>query len=293
MRSKTNRLFFGLLILAIIFHGENAFSAGKPVVYFGITLRAHPIAMYERYQPLMDYLTRNTSYKFELRIGKDYAEVTQLLVEGKTDVASIGDGGLLKAMLTSGVVPIVAPLNEEGRPYYRSCIVVPANSAIRSLQDLKGKNIALGYYHSTTGNLIPRSMLLKQGIHFSDLGSVTNLGHHNEVAWSVLKGKYDAGFVKESTAIYLKNSGLQILSCSDELPSIPLIARHNAPKELVKEITAALVKLDRRNPADRKMMESWSNEYQNGFVPAVAADYWALTTMFKNIPYGCGNGCHK
>lgn len=293
MRSKINGRFAGLLFLAIMFPGANAFAAEKPLAYFGITLRAHPISMYERYQPMMDYLTRNTSYKFELKIGQDYAEVTQFLVEGKTDVASIGDGGLLQAMLTAGVIPIVAPLNEEGRPYYRSCVVLPANTPIRSLQDLKGKNIALGYYHSTTGNLIPRSMLLKQGIPFSDLGTVTNMKHHSEVAWSVLKGKYDAGFVKESTALRLEKNGLQILACSDELPSIPLIARHDAPRKLLKELTAALVKLNRRNPADRKMMENWSSEYQNGFIPAVATDYTDLTTLFKNIPYGCGTGCHK
>jgi phosphonate transport system substrate-binding protein len=293
MRCKINGLLAGLLFLVIILPAANAFAAEKPIVYFGVTLRYDPIAMYERYQPLMDYLTRNTSYKFELKIGQDYAEVTQFLVDGKTDVASIGDGGLLQAMLTAGVVPIVAPLNKEGKPYYRSCVVVPANTDIRSLQDLKGKNIALGYHHSTTGNLVPRRMLLKQGIHFSDLGSVTNMKHHSEVAWSVLKGKYDAGFVKESTALRLEKNGLQILSCSDELPSIPLIARHDAPPKLRKEITAALVKLDRRNPTDRKMMENWSSEYQNGFVPAVAADYSALTTLFKSIPYGCGTGCHK
>lgn len=293
MRRKINELFACLLFLAIIFPIANACAVEKPLVYFGITLRYHPIAMYERYQPLMNYLTRNTSYEFELKIGQDYAEVTQFLVEGKADVASIGDGGLLQAMLTAGVVPIVAPLNKEGRPYYRSCIVVPPNTAIRSLQDLKGKNIALGYYHSTTGNLIPRRMLLQQGISFSDLGSVTNMKNHSEVAWSVLKGKYDAGFVKESTALRLGENGLQILACSDELPSIPLIARHDAPQKLIQEITVALLKLDRKNPADRKMMKNWSSECQNGFVPAVATDYTDLTTLFKSIPYGCGTGCHK
>lgn len=293
MRIKFLVMFTGLLLLGTLLHGENASSAEKPVVHFGVSLRYHPITMYERYQPMMDYLTRTTPYNFQLRISRDYKETITFLMNGTTDVASIGDGGLMKAILLSGAVPILKPLNAEGRPYYRSCAIVPADSPIRSLQDLRGKKLAFGYHHSTTGNLIPRVMLLKNGIKLSDLGSVTNLKHHSDVARAVLKGERDAGFVKEPTAIRFRKSGLRVLAYSEELPSIPLIVRPDAPKDLVKAITTALVSLDRGNPEHRKIMEHWDVEYQNGFVPAMAADYRPLTAMFKKVPYGCGNGCHK
>ncbi|PKN12849.1 MAG: phosphonate ABC transporter substrate-binding protein [Deltaproteobacteria bacterium HGW-Deltaproteobacteria-4] len=293
MYRKISARVAGLLLLSLLLPGGTTFSAEKPVVYFGVNLRFQPITMYDHYQPMLDYLTRNTSYKFELKISQDYEETTKFLMEGKIDVASIGDGGQLRAMLLPGVVPIVSPLNEEGKPSYRSCFIVPAKTTIRSLQDLKGKNIALGYHHSTSGNLVPRSMLLKQGIRISDLGSMTNMRHHRDVATSVLKGKYDAGFVKESVANSMKKDGLQILSCSDELLSIPLLARPGLSAQVIKELTSALVKLDHRNPQDRKMMENWDIEYQYGFVPAATIDYAPLTTMYKRIPYGCGSGCHK
>lgn len=293
MRFKVIVIFAALFLLGTLLLEKNAFCADKPLVHFGVGLRYHPITMYERYQPMMDYLTRNTPYKFVLKISRDYKETVQFLADGKTQVASIGDGGLMKALLASGAVPIVKPLNSEGRPYYRSCVIVTTNSPIRSLHDLKGKKMAFGYYHSTSGNMIPCWLLLNKGIKLSELGSVTNLKHHSDVARAVLKGEYDAGFVKEPTAIRFRQKGLRVLAYSNELPSIPLIVGKDAPKELVAAISAALVKLDRRNAEHRKTMESWDIEYQNGFVPATAADYRVLTRMFGNIPYGCGAGCHK
>lgn len=293
MRIKILAFLAVLLLPAIFLPDESCFPAGKPVVYFGASLRFHPIIMYERYQPMMDYLTRNTPYQFELRISSDYKESISFLTEGKTDVSSIGDGGLMMAMVRYGAVPVVKPLNEEGRPCYRCYFVVPANSPIRSLADLKGKKLALGYRHSTTGNLIPRRMLSKNGIKIEDLASVTNLRHHGAVARGVIKGEYDAGAIKEPTFKRYKMYGLRVIATSEEIPSIPLIVRKDAPRELVKAITDALVKLDRNNPEHQKIMKNWDLEYQNGFVPATAADYRDLTRMFKSIPYGCGTGCHK
>jgi len=293
MRIKIISILAGLLLINPVLLGANAFSAEKPLIRFGVSLRFHPITMYERYQPMMDYLTRNTPYKFELKISRDYKETIQFLNQGKTDVASIGDGGVMKAMLLSGAVPVVKPLNESGKPVYRSCAVVAAGSPIRSLQQLKAKKVAFGYHHSTTGNLMPRFLLMSQGIKVSQLESVTNLRHHSDVARAVLKGEYDVGFVKESTAIRFQKKGLRVIACSQELPSIPIIASKDAPRELVAAISAALVKLDRRNPAHRKIMESWDIEYKNGFVPATKADYQLLSDMFQKRPYGCGTGCHK
>lgn len=293
MRIKILPLIAGLLLLAFSLPDQGCLSAEKPVVYFGIGLRYHPIVMYERFQPMMDYLTQNTPYRFELKISRDYMETIKFLEEGKTQVTSIGDGGLMKAMLLHGAVPLVKPLNEEGRPFYRCYFIVRDNAPLHSLSDLKGKRVAFGSRHSTSGNLVPRYMLRKSGVRLEQLGSLTNLKNHSTVIMSVLKGEYDAGAVKSTTAERYENRGLRVLASSEEIPSVPLIVRTDAPRELVQAITAALTKLDRTNPAHRKIMANWDHEYRYGFVPATAADYRDVARMFKSIPLGCGNGCHK
>lgn len=293
MRLKSLMTYAGAFLLASLCLSGNAAAAAKPVVYFGVSLRFHPITIYERYQPMLDYLTRNTPYRFELKIGRDYRETIGFLDEGKADVVSIGDGGLMKAMLLAGGVPVVKPLNASGKPFYRSCLIVPDNSPIRTLADLKGKRLALGYHHSTTGNLIPRDLLLKSGVKLTSLGAIANLRHHSAVARAVLKGEYDAGFVKESTARRFGGQGLRVVYCSAELPSIPLLVRRNAPKGLAAALSAALTRLDHKNPQHRKIMENWDVEYQQGFVPAKVSEYRELIGMFQATKrLGCGTGCH-
>ncbi len=290
--NNTMRLLFSLLLTGLLQTGT-ASAAEKPLVYFGVSLRFHPITLYERYQPMLDYLTRNTPFRFELKVGRDYRETLRFLQEGKTDVVSIGDGGLMKGILLAGGVPFVKPLNTEGKPYYRSCFIVPENSPIRTLKEVRGKRLALGYHHSTAGNLMPRYLLQQNGIKLNSLRSVTNLRHHSEVARAVLKGEYDVGVVKESTARRFSRQGLRVLYCSEELPSIPLLVGRNAPKELAPAITKALVRLDRQKPEHRKIMETWDMEYQQGFVPVQGAEYRRLIGKFRSRPLGCGSGCHK
>lgn len=287
------RFRLSIVILLVVLATGTAFGAAKPVVNFGVSLRFHPITMYERYQPMMDYLTENTPYRFVLKISRDYKETLQFLQEGKTEMASIGDGGLMKAMLLNGAIPIVKPLNEEGQPVYRSCLVVPMASPIRSVSDLKGKKVAFGYHHSTSGNLIPRCVLLEHHVLLKDLRSVTNLRHHSDVARAVLKGEHDAGFIKESTAVRFRSQGLRVVASSRELPAIPLIARQGASKQLVESVRTALVKLDRKNPQHSRILDQWDNEYRNGFVAATAADYQELGAMFRKRAYGCGARCHQ
>ena len=293
MRIKISLFFSVLVVMAFSLSAENCFPADKPVVYFGIGMRFHPITMYERYQPIMDYLTQNTPYRFELKISRDYQETIRALVERQTGVTAPGDGAAMEAMLLHGAVPILKPLNDEGKPFYRCYFIVPVDSPLRSLSDLKGKKVAFGSKHSTSGNLIPRYMLEQKGVKIKDLGSITNLRNHSTVAREVLKGEYDAGAIRDSVADNFLKDGLRILAASDELPSIPLIVRKDAPRELTAAIRAALLKLDRTNPGHQKLMSSWANEFKNGFVPATAADYRDLTRKFKAIPYGCGTGCHK
>lgn len=267
--------------------------SGKPVAYFGVNLRFDPIEMYERYQPMMDYLSSATSYEFHLKISHDYAEGVKHLAEGKTQIASLGDGAVIGAILKHGAIPIVKPLNQEGRARYRSFFIVPAASRARSLSDLKGKRIALGYHHSITGNLIPRRMLSREGIDHKGAVSLVNLPNHTAVAKGVIKGEYEAGAAKDVVARRWAKRGLRIIATSDELPSTPIVASAGAPPKLVREVTNALVALNRLDPQDRKVLANWDEEYKNGFARASAADYGAIARMYRSVPFGCAAGCHR
>ncbi len=265
----------------------------KPVIYFGVIPRYNPLVMYKRYQPIMDYLTSETPYRFELKISKDYPEAVRFLQQGITQISSLGDVTFAEASLTYQAIPILKPLNSNGTPYYRSAIIVRTNSPIKSIREIKGRTMAFGSPHSTSGNLIPRYLLWDNGVSIQSLKSYANLQHHDAVAKAILKGQFDAGAVKDVVAEKYKSHGLRILAWSAPLPSVPLVVRKETPPEVVQAITTALLKLDRNNPAHKAMMKNWDDEFCYGFAPARQEDYTRIFKMIHDIPHGCGIGCHK
>ena len=286
-----------LLILSLISppvrsEPANPPNSHKKVVKFGIISRYNPYIMYRDYQPIMDYLTQNTPYYFELKLGKNYEDTVNYLATGATEVASLGALTYLEAHKRFGAIPILKPLNAEGQPFYRSIIIVRNDSPIRSLKELKGHSFAFASLHSTSGNLISRYYLAQHDIHLKDLKSYVNLMHHDSVAEAVLKGEYDAGSVKDIIAYKYQDKGLRFLYQSPPIPGVPITVRPETPKDLIGWIKQALLALDRNNPAHQKIMQDWNAEFQHGFSEAKDADYEPLRQMLNHIPEGCGEGCH-
>lgn len=284
--------FLALLFLLAPHLADFAVSAEKPVVRFGVIPRYNPLVMYKRYQPIMDYLTAETPYRFELKISRDYPEAVRFLREGVTQVSSLGDVTFAEASTEYAAIPILKPRNKDGIPFYRSAIIVRADSPLQEIQELRGKTMAFGSPHSTSGNLIPRYLLWENGVGLRDLKSYSNLQHHDAVAKAVLKGQFDAGAVKDVVAEKYQSHGLRILAWSDLIPAVPLVVRMDAPPAVVKALTAALLKLDRNNPAHLRMMQTWDDEFRHGFAPAAKDDYREIFRMIGDIPHGCGLGCH-
>jgi phosphonate transport system substrate-binding protein len=264
----------------------------KPVVHFGIIPRYNPMIMYYSYQPMMDYLTQNTPYRFELKLSRDYTETVRNLQSGETPVTSLGGVTCIEAQLGFGAVPILKPLNSEGEPFYRSIIIVREDSHIQTLSELRGKSFAFSSHHSTSGNLIPRYLLFRQGISLFDFSSYFNFDSHDAVAKAVLKGRVDAGAVKDVVAFRHKEHGLRFLAVSEPIPSVPIVIRHDAPAELVEAVKKALLAIDPKDPDNAELMKNWDPEFRYGFAEANEADYREVYRMMEAIPEGCGIQCH-
>lgn len=287
-------LLIGCLLLATVpaANGRSTDDSSKPVVYFGVIPRYNPMVMYRNYQPIMDYLTANTSYHFELKLSRDYTEAVKLMRTGVTPIASLGDVTFVEAHLAFDAVPILKPLNHDGTPYYRSFIVVSEDSPIQSLEDLRGKSFAFGDAHSTSGNLIPRHHLFVHGITLFDLVSYENLSSHDAVVKAVLKGKVDAGAVKDVVAQRYAKHGLRVLDRSFELPSVPIVVRTDTPKGLIDEVTKALLAIDAHDPQMVERMKGWDPEFRYGFVEANLDDYRQIIDIMDGVREGCGVRCH-
>jgi phosphonate transport system substrate-binding protein len=267
-------------------------SAGKPTVRFGVIPRFNPHVTYEYYQPLIDYLSRNTPYRFELRLGRNYLETIEDLRKGTTDVSYLGGATYAIARHRFGARALVKPRNAEGGTTYRCFIIVRKDSSIRTIRDLRGKSVAFGARRATTGSLIPSYMLFGSGVTPNRLKVVKNLHNHEEVAKAVLKGVYDAGAVKDVVAWKYEAQGLRIIAGSEELPNAPIAAGPSLPKDAETAIVKALLSIDVNSPGGRATLSQWGPELRHGFVRARGEDYDFLYRKIVSIPTGCGIRCH-
>jgi len=283
---------FLILFLLICVQPDIGHAKQKKVIYFGVIPRYNPVIMYQNYQPIMDYLTQSTSYRFELKLARNYPEVVEHLRTGITQVASLGDVTFAAASHGFGAKPILRPKNSLGNPDYFSLIVVRKESPLTDVSQLIGKRFAFGNIHSTSGNLIPRLFLFKRGVSLSELKHYENLPTHTDVARAVLKGQYDAGAVKDVVAHRYEALGLRILAQSEPIPAVPIAVRRNAPPELVEAITTALLAINPDDPNQQDMLADWDPEFQNGFVETTTSDYLPILDMLDSISEGCGTKCH-
>jgi phosphonate transport system substrate-binding protein len=73
-------------------------------------------------------------------------------------------------------------------------VFITAEDGIRSLADLKGKDVSFGSQSSTSGHLMPRSFLLEAGLNpEKDFRRVAYSGAHDATIAAVAAGKVQAG----------------------------------------------------------------------------------------------------
>ncbi|MEY4413619.1 MAG: Phosphate-import protein PhnD precursor, partial [Pseudomonadota bacterium] len=130
--------------------------------------------------------------KVEYTPVTDYAASVEALVNKKIDLAWFGGFTFVQAHVRSGgkVIPLVQREEDEK---FRS-VFITTDAAIRTLADLKGKDVSFGSQSSTSGHLMPRSFLLQAGLNpESDFRRVAYSGAHDATIAAVAAGKVQAG----------------------------------------------------------------------------------------------------
>jgi phosphonate transport system substrate-binding protein len=265
---------------------------GKQTVYFGVIPRDNPRILYEKYQPLLDYLANQTPYTYELVLKKNYEDTVNALGSGEMDVALLGPLTYLEARAKYGAVCILKPKGANGDARYRSVIITKKGAALQQLSSLKGKSVAFSASKSTSGNLIPRYLLANSGLHLSDLGRYTNFDYHDSVVKAVLKGQQDAGAVRDSVARKYSKLGIDIIAESDPIPTGPLVAGPGTPYAVIENIKRALLALNPDAPGHQKLLQRLDEDLKIGFTEAADADYADIRAKINAVPRTCGLGCH-
>jgi phosphonate transport system substrate-binding protein len=145
-----------------------------------------------KFTPLAAYLEKQLGMKVEFTPVSDYPAAVEALVNKKVDLVWFGGFTYVQANLRSGgkVIPIA---QREEDAQFRSVFIAKTDSGIKTLADMKGKQVSFGSQSSTSGHLMPRSNLLAAGIDpDKDFKRVAYSGAHDATIASVVSGKVDA-----------------------------------------------------------------------------------------------------
>ena len=151
-----------------------------------------PTELARKAAPLMKYLESRLGMKVEYTPVTDYAAAVETLVARKVDLAWFGGFTFVQAHVRSGgkVIPVVQRAEDEN---FRS-VFISSDPAIRTVADLKGKDVSFGSQSSTCGHLMPRSFLLQAGLDpEKDFRRVAFSGAHDATIAAVASGKVQAG----------------------------------------------------------------------------------------------------
>lgn len=265
---------------------------GKKTVSFGVIPRDNPRILYEKYQPLLDYLSEKTPYSYELVIKKNYEDTVEALGRGEVEIALLGPLTYLEARAKYGAVCILKPRGIDSKASYKSVIIKRKDSNIKSTDELKGKSVAFSASKSTSGNLMPRYMLANSGIHLNELSNYANFDYHDSVVKAVLKGHYDAGAVRDSVARKYMKLGIEVIAESQDIPTGPLVVGTGTPFSMIENIKNALLELNPNNPDHQKLLKRLDDDFRNGFMEASDKDYADIRAKINAVPQTCGKGCH-
>ncbi len=260
-------------------------------VNFGLIPKDNPRIAYERYQPLLDYLSQETGYRFDLLLKNTYQETVNSLGSGETLFALLGPLTYLDSYSRFGTPPIAKSKTNDNQPFFSAVIVTGPDRQIKDVTELSGKKVAFASIWSTSGNLIPRYMLAWKGIHVDKLSSYHNFNYHDTVVKKVLSNEYDAGAVRKSVAERYLPYGLKIIATSDPIPTGPVVVSPEAPYNLVRKVQQVLLTMAESHKG-REVLAKLDPEQQGGFVAASDADYSGIRKMIYDVPLTCGIGCH-
>ena len=244
-----------------------------------------PTELQRKFRPLGEYLKKETGQEVLFIPVTDYAAVVEGLASRKIDLAWLGGFTFVQARLRSEgqVVPIVQRAEDEK---FTSRFIVPVDSPIKTVADLKGHTFTFGAPSSTSGSLMPRYFLQQQGIvPERDFKTVAFSGAHDATVAFVASGRAEAGVLNASVMdklVEAKNPNaakVRVLATTPSFFDYNWTVRPGMDPALEKKLTDAFLALDPAKPADKEILDL---QRASKFIPTKASNYDGIEAAGKS-----------
>ena len=243
-----------------------------------------PTELARKAAPLVKYLEQQLGMKVEFTPVSDYAAAVEALVNKQVDMAWYGGFTFVQANIRSGgkVIPLVQREEDEK---FRS-VFITSDPSILTLADLKGKTVSFGSQSSTSGHLMPRSVLLQANIDpDKDFKRVAYSGAHDATIAAVAAGKVDAGalnisvwdkFVADKK---VDPSKVRVIFTTAPYFDYNWTVHADMPAAQREKLTKAFLSLSAATPEGKEVLDL---QRATRFVPTKAENYKGIEAAGRN-----------
>lgn len=226
--------------------------------------------------------------KVETFEGEDYNMMIEAMRSKKIDITTYGPFGYIIAVERSGA-KLLAAMNNGPGTEGTSVIIVPKDSPVQTVEDLKGKSFLFADPASTTGHLYPRATLMKKlGITNDEIetffSNVSFSGGHDKSLLAIANGDADGAATCSQCIKMFSDSGLfkaedvRVIAESDPIPGGGALAyRGDLPEDLVEKMREFALNYNKEHPEYFKAMGA------AGFFPAEDADFDGVREVAKML----------
>jgi phosphonate transport system substrate-binding protein len=214
-----------------------------------------------KFTPLAAYLEKRLGMKVEFTPVNDYPAAVEALVNKKVDLVWFGGFTHVQANLRSGgkIIPIA---QREEDTKFQSVFITQTNSGIKTLADMKGKQVSFGSQSSTSGHLMPRHFLLQANLNpEKDFKRIAYSGAHDATIASVVSGKVDAAALDITVWRKFVGENKVDTKAVDVFYTTPPYFNYNwsvhadMPADLRGKVQKALLDLDANTPEGKEILQ--------------------------------------
>ena len=243
-----------------------------------------PTELARKAAPLVKYLEQQLGMKVEFTPVSDYAAAVEALVNKQVDMAWYGGFTFVQANIRSGgkVIPLVQREEDEK---FRS-VFITSEPEIKTLADLKGKTVSFGSQSSTSGHLMPRSVLLQANIDpDKDFKRVAYSGAHDATIAAVAAGKVDAGALnisvwdKFAADKKVDPSKVKVIFTTPAYFDYNWTVHADMPVALREKLTKAFLSLSPATPEGKEVLDL---QRATRFIPTKAENYKGIEAAGRN-----------
>jgi phosphonate transport system substrate-binding protein len=251
-----------------------------PTLRFAFIEEDDPAKQKVAWQPFMDYLSKVTGKPVEYKMLVGANDMFKSMRDGELDVAGFNTGSVPTAVNLCGFVPVCAIPTSEGSALTHTVIIVPAESPLKSPNDLRGHELTLTEINSNSGYKAPLVLL------HSDFGlqPLTDImlrysGSHVASIEGIASHRYGAAAVaddmlaREVAAGKIKPDQYRVIYTSESFPTAGLGYVYNLKPELAAKVKEALLTFDWKGTP---LEEILGGAKQTKFLPVNYKTDWAL-----------------